>query len=206
MNHFIRLGVISEVRTNLAKIAIDEMVTDYLPIINLGSNSFKCGFTPLRVGEQVVVLPINGSLNSGVAIAGLAQSKYPPPHTNHKEEIIKFEDGVSFSYNTDSSTLSISSPKAINIDCTSFNLNASQSASITAPFINLTGNTTIKGNISTSGASGDGGSFSIKGAVDIKGTLNSSGEISTGSKIIDSKGDLTNHSHNDSDGGTSNPR
>ncbi|AQW87897.1 phage baseplate assembly protein V [Campylobacter pinnipediorum subsp. caledonicus] len=178
---FIEVGIISEVKDDRARVSIGSMVTDFLPVIQM-ANEFACGFVPTRVGEQVVVLPIRGSLNAGVVLRSIYQTAHEAPGVDTKEQLFVFEDGIKMSYNTASSTLTISSPKQINIKCVNVDLNAKN--------INATAqNTTLKSH-----------SISFTGDMRLNGNLNVSGNIT------DIKGDLTGHSHSDSDGGTSLPR
>lgn len=162
MSAYIEIGVISEVAGAKARVAIGSMVTDFLPLLQK-ANSFIKEWTPLKVGEQVVVLPIRGDLNSGVILRSLYQSAYTAPTNDENIKMIVFSDGTKISYDTNSSTLEIWSPKTINIS-------ASTEINLNAPNVN------IKGNLSVSGI------------------------------IKDKLGDLTNHSHKDSDGATSLPR
>lgn len=200
------LGIISEVSGARARVAIGSMVTDFLPVFQAGANSFKTTWEPLVVGEQCIVLPIRGELNSGVIIRGIETSSNPVPATNENIQITKFCDGVIISYDVSSHTLNVSSPKTINITCDSANLNAksvnvkANDTTVTSPSINLIGNTTIQGGINTSGSGGGSGS------INMNGTLNLTGDLIVGGNISDSRGDLTGHSHSDSDGYTSNPR
>ena len=108
------MGIISEVKNDRARVAIGSMVTDFLPVMQPFSNSFAVAFSPIRVGEQVVVLPIRGALNSGVILRGFFQNAHKM-EPNDKEVSVVFEDGVKISYSTASKTLSIQSPTNINL-------------------------------------------------------------------------------------------
>lgn len=148
------IGIISEVRGNKARVAIGSMVSDFLPVFQSFANSFGVSFSPIRVGEQVLVLPVRGELNSGVILRGLFQNSHKTEPTDKKVHF-EFEDGAKFSYDTSTKSLEIKGLNSVNV---------------------------------------------IASAINLNGNLNVSGVIS------DSKGDLTNHSHKDSDGATSLPR
>ncbi|WP_096024634.1 phage baseplate assembly protein V [Campylobacter lanienae] len=209
----IEIGIIAEVRGDKVRVAIADMITDFLPVVFTGQNSFKTSWEPLRVGEQCIVLPIRGELNAGVVIRGISTLKYPTPSSDENIQITEFSDGVIISYDVSSHTLNIASPKSINISCddisvlcqnatieaTKVSVNAT-TTSIESPSINLNGNTTIAGNISTSSSQGGAGS------VVMNGTLSLTGDLIVSGNIRDAKGDLTNHSHNDTDGYVSLPR
>ena len=193
--YFIEVATISEVRGDKARVAVGSMVTDFLPVFQSFSNSFAVSFSPIRAGEQVLLLPIRGNLNSGVILRGLYQSAHKEEPTDKKVRV-SFEDGVSMSYDTASSTLEIKSPKSINITCENANLNAKN--------VNVTANdTTVKsgsikllGAISTASNSGGSGSFEINGNVNIRGSIAASGNASFGGNVRDGRGDLTNHTNN----------
>lgn len=210
------LGIICEVKEHLAKVKIGDLVTDFLPVFQSLTNSYAVSFSPLRVGEQVLVIPVRGDLNSGVILRGLYQTKHKAKNTDTNTFNIDFEDGTHLEYNSKSSTLKLDVVKDINITCVdkttnnknntlntqnattnanTITLNATN-VSVNAPSISLNGNTQIAGTISTSGKDGASGTFSIKGNLNLEGNLSVSGNIS------DSKGDLTNHTHSCTCGAT----
>ncbi|WP_139452475.1 phage baseplate assembly protein V [Campylobacter armoricus] len=203
------LGIICDIKNNKAKVAIGEMVTDFLSVFQAFSNSYAVSFSPLRIGEQVLVMPVRGDLNSGVILRGLYQEKHKAKNTDTNTFNIDFEDGTHLEYNSKSSTLKLDVTKNINITCVNKTTNNqndtlntqshttnANTITLNAPSINLNGNTQIAGVISTSGEGGASGTFSIKGNLNLIGDLKVSGNIS------DSKGDLTNHSHSCTDGAT----
>ncbi|EAW7388951.1 phage baseplate assembly protein V [Campylobacter jejuni] len=207
------LGIICDIKDNKAKVAIGEMVTDFLSVFQNLANSYAVSFSPLRIGEQVLVIPVRGDLNSGVILRGLYQEKHRAKNTDENTFNIDFEDGTHLEYNSKSSTLKLDVVKNINITCvdkTTHNQNNTlntknhttnaNTITLNAPSINLNGNTQIAGAISTSGEGGASGTFSIKGNLNLIGNLQVSGNIS------DSKGDLTNHTHSCTCGATASPR
>lgn len=193
-NNLNEIGIISEVSGDRARVAIGSLVTDLLPVFQPFANSFATGFAPIRVGEQVLVLPIRGELNAGVILRGIYQSAHRASATDKKIHA-SFEDGVSFSYDTANSTLEISSPKQINIACENASLTAksvsvkADDTTVQSGDIKLLGNTVIQGSISTAGSGGGSGSFEINGNVTITGSLKTSGDISDG------RGSLSSHTN-----------
>lgn len=199
--YFIEVATISEVRGDKARVAVGSMVTDFLPVFQAYANSFAVSFSPIRAGEQVLVLPVRGNLNSGVILRGLYQSAHKEEPTD-KNVRVSFEDGVSMSYDTASSTLEIAAPKQINITCENANLNAknvtvtANDTTVKSPNIKLLGDTFIEGAISTAGDGGASGSFEINGNVRITGSITTGGDASFGGSVRDGRGDLTNHTNN----------
>ncbi len=193
--YFIEVATISEVSGDKARVAVGSMVTDFLPVFQSFSNSFAASFSPIRVGEQVLVLPVRGNLNSGVILRGLYQSAHKEEPTDKKVRV-SFEDGVSMSYDTAGSTLEIKSPKSINITCENANLNAKNVAVTANDTTVKSGSIKLLGAISTASNSGGSGSFEINGNVNIRGSIAASGNASFGGNVRDGRGDLTNHTNN----------
>lgn len=197
----IEVGIISEVRDDRAKVAIGSMVTDFLPVFQAHANSYAVSFSPIRVGEQVLVLPVHDELNSGVVLRGLYQSSYKTDATDKKVHI-SFEDGIKMSYDSSSSCLEISSPKLINITCDNANVKAknvtveASDTVVKSPSIKLLGNTLIQGAINTAGVDGDSGSFEINGDVKITGSITTGGNANFGGSVSDARGSLTDHTNN----------
>lgn len=197
----IEVGIISEVRDDRAKVAIGSMVTDFLPVFQAHANSYAVSFSPIRVGEQVLVLPVHDELNSGVVLRGLYQSSYKTDATDKKVHI-SFEDGIKMSYDSSSSCLEISSPKLINITCDNANVKAknvmveASDTTIKSPSIKLLGNTLIEGAINTAGSGGGSGSFEINGDVKITGSITAGGNANFGGSVSDARGSLTDHTNN----------
>ena len=197
----IEVGIISEVRADRAKVAIGSMVTDFLPVFQAHANSYAVSFSPVRVGEQVLVLPVHDELNSGVVLRGLYQSSHKTDATDKKVHI-SFEDGIKMSYDSSSSCLEISSPKLINITCDNANVKAknvmveASDTTIKSPSIKLLGNTLIQGAINTAGVGGASGSFEINGDVKITGSITAGGNANFGGSVSDARGSLTDHTNN----------
>lgn len=193
-NNLNEIGIISEVSGDRARVAIGSLVTDFLPVFQPFANSFAVSFAPIRVGEQVLVLPVRGELNAGVILRGIYQTAHRASATDTKIHA-SFEDGVTMSYDTASSSLEISSPKQINIACENASLSAksvnvkADDTTVQSGNIKLLGNTLIQGSITTSGSGGGSGSFAINGDVSITGSLKTSGDISDG------RGSLSSHTN-----------
>ena len=197
----IEVGIISEVRADRAKVAIGSMVTDFLPVFQAHTNSYAVSFSPIRVGEQVLVLPVHDELNSGVVLRGLYQSSHKTDATDKKVHI-SFEDGIKMSYDSSSSCLEISSPKLINITCGNANVKAknvmveASDTTIKSGDIKLLGNTLIEGSINTAGSGGGSGSFEINADVRITGSITAGGNANFGGSVSDGRGNLSDHTNN----------
>nr|WP_315113241.1 phage baseplate assembly protein V [uncultured Campylobacter sp.] len=193
-NNLNEIGIISETSGDRARVAIGDMVTDFLPVFQPLANSFAVSFAPIRVGEQVLVLPVRGELNAGVILRGIYQTAHRASATDTKIHVA-FEDGVRMSYDTASSSLEISAPKQIAIACENASLTAksvnvkADDTTVQSGNIKLLGNTVIQGSISTAGSGGGSGNFAINGDLNIIGSLKASGDISDG------RGSLSSHTN-----------
>lgn len=204
INNIVCFGTISQTKSAdgkaLARVKVMDRETDFLPVVSF-SNSFKKHFIPVRVGEQVVMFSPFGEASGGFVIRSIFnKSAKEPAAANEHTEVVEYEDGTVITYDTQAKELKINASDKITIICKAATVTA-DTVDITATTSN-TGDVTINGSLTVSNLITGNGGLSISGgsgaAVD--------GDISTTGSITDSKGDLTGHSHNDSDGGTSNPR
>lgn len=211
INNLITIATVTATKTSegkaLAKVKIGDRQSDFYPVLGF-ANSFKRHFCPVRVGEQVLVFSPFGDASSGVIVGSIFfNGTNEPASSSDTKEISQYEDGTIISYDSSSSTLEILNPKTlnlaiqndINITCKSANITATDT-NITSPNVTIKGNTTIQGAINTAGSGGGAGSITMNG------TLSLSGDLVVGGNISDSRGDLTGHSHSDTDGYTSSPR
>jgi phage baseplate assembly protein V len=197
------IGNIVDVNKSLVRVKYQDTITNFIPYLQY-ANSFKTQFKPPRIGEQVLILSSAGGLK--VALGAIFSSNYPEPTSSQTKELTLYEDGAIISYDTSTSTLEVLNQKdinivvnnSVNITAPNVNINASSSVVATTPVFSISGSLNVGGGIS-GGAKGGGG-------LSIIGNANIRGDISINGNISDSRGDLTGHSHSDSDGYTSNPR
>lgn len=204
LGNLCQIGTITETKSDeglaLAKVKIDDRETDFFPVINQ-SNSFKKHFIPIRVNEQVAVFCPFGEANIGFILRGIFNKSCKEPNgSNNKRETITYEDGTSFFYDTALKELNINAVGSVNIVCKTATVKA-DTLDITATTSN-TGDVTINGKLTVTDLITGKGGLGISGGsgVAIDGDLNTTGAIT------DSKGDVTNHGHSCSDGGTAQAR
>ncbi|MDR2342777.1 MAG: phage baseplate assembly protein V [Campylobacteraceae bacterium] len=152
MNNYIRLGVISEVQKggNKARVKIgNNIVTDFLPVLQF-ANSYKRSWTPLRVKEQCVVLPILGEINAGVILRGIYYTEFPAPSTNENTEKTIYEDGTEITYTTETKTLNITGNVNITISGNA-NITVEGNTNIVSAATTHKGDITVEGKITTTG-------------------------------------------------------
>lgn len=205
MNNYIRLGVISEVSGTKARVKIgNNIVTDFLPVLQI-ANPYKKSWTPVRVKEQCVVLPILGEINAGVILRGIYYTEFDAPSTDENSEKTEYKDGTKISYSVTDKQLNVSlaGGATINIEG-SANITVKGSATVEAQSITaeassaelICPNTIIKGNVAVNGvvtATGvigttitvggaggselksEGGKFKIDRPLEVTGDVKSSG-------------------------------
>jgi phage baseplate assembly protein V len=210
-NNHIRFGIISEVKGAKARVKLAEnLVTDFLPVLQF-ANSYKREWTPLRVKEQVIVLPILGDINSGVILRGVYYTEFGAPSTDANTEKTIYADGTEITFTPETKTLNIAGNVNItvsgnanitvqNAEITAQNIKArSSSAELTCPETKITGKVTIEGTVTATsvvgttvtvgGAGGstlkaDGGKFKIDRELEV------AGNIRVSAKVYDAQGDL----------------
>ncbi|HYX35776.1 MAG TPA: phage baseplate assembly protein V [Oligoflexus sp.] len=67
------------------------------------------------VGEQLLVLSPGGELGGGYAGHAIYCSAHPAPSKNPKVKLRRYEDGLEFSYDSDSHTMTVSRPEEMNL-------------------------------------------------------------------------------------------
>lgn len=189
INNLIVIGTVTESKSaqglSLARVKVLERVTDFLPVMQI-SNSFKTHATPIRPGEQVVVLHPFGEGDSGVVLGSIFnKGQKEPSGYSATKEVTEYSDGTLISYDVASKTLEINAVATVNIIC--------KNANITAETVH-TGNVTIEGDLLVSGNVAAGKNLSVNENLSLNGTIN------------DALGDLSNHTHSTTDGATALPR
>jgi len=130
------VGIVSDVRGARARVKIGEMVTDYLPVLQAWASDFGVSYSPVRVGEQVLVIAIRDEINAGVILRGLYQHSYKPSETSPTTAKVVFADGTAVSYDVETSELVVSSPKKIKVECTECEVKADRCV-VDSPSIDL---------------------------------------------------------------------
>lgn len=211
----IEIGIISEVSGDRARASIGEtLTTDFLPVLQL-ANSFEVAWTPLRVGEQCLVLPVRGSLNAGVILRGIYYSSHATPTTSNTTKKAVFEDGTSVEYDSAKKTLNASLVGDVKIQIAgnvtllvggNVNATVAGKTAITCPESTHTGNVNVIGVLSVteaillgSGAQSQmtsaGRKFVIDSDAEFKGEVKVQNSLLVGGSVSDSRGDLTNHTN-----------
>jgi phage baseplate assembly protein V len=116
------------------KVSVDDRVTNWLPVKTQAS-SFLVVHTPVRIGDQVMVLNPYGNNEDGFVIRGLTQKDIPLPNEADEDTFIaKFEDGTTHIHNTKTKEISLNTPcnitiitaENINLECKSAAIKADE--------------------------------------------------------------------------------
>jgi phage baseplate assembly protein V len=102
IDNIVQIGTICEIKPNkaLAKVNILNRVTNFMPVMSF-ANSFKRHFTPIKIGEQALVICIGGQADNGVIIRSIFYKKNnhkEPAGSNENIEISEYSDGTKIKY------------------------------------------------------------------------------------------------------------
>ena len=217
IQNLIQFGTITETKIEaekmLAKVKVDDdRTTDFFPFLSR-NNSFTKKASPIRVGEQVVVLSPGGVGNVGVILGSIYNTRNKEPEgLDGKREVVTYEDGTVIFYDSELKTLDINAVGLINIVCKELRVTADTVYIESTPThkgdVTIDGNLVVKNRIigqngititgrATTGSATTGsettGGETTGGAVfdcDIFAK-----DITSSGTIRDSKGDLTNHTN-----------
>ena len=93
---------------SLARVKIGERETDFLPGLSLVNSFFKV-YSPMRVGEQVVVISPFGEASSGFILRSIFNVlAKEPTWASNTTAGVEFEDGTVVTYDTKEKLLNIS--------------------------------------------------------------------------------------------------
>ena len=122
----------------LAKVKIDDRVTDFFPVVSK-SNSFKKHYIPVRVGEQVTVFCPFGEANIGFILPSIFnKSSKEPNGASNTREVVTYEDGTTFFYVTKSKELNVNCVGDVKIKAGgNINIEASGNFAVNAAKIDL---------------------------------------------------------------------
>ena len=203
IQNLIQFGTITETKIQagkmLARVKVDDdRVTDFFPVLSK-NNSFTKKASPIRVGEQVVVLSPGGVGNVGVILGSIYNtSNKEPEGLNDKREVVTYEDGTTIFYDSESKTLDINAVGIINIVC--------KEAKVKADTVYIESTSTHKGDVTIDGKLIVKNKITGQNGITISGGSSSGGatfdcdisakNIASSGTITDSKGDLTNHKNN----------
>lgn len=171
----ISMGVIVQVNCASARAKVkieDEAITDWLPWTALRAGKLRI-WSPLSVGEQVVVLSPGGDPARGVIIPSIYQDSMPQPSREAKQDTLVWDDGARITYDSEKHELIADLPGKAKIK-------AASEISAKAPSVSV-----------------EAGDVSIEaGQVQIRSSrVNITGDLTVTGRITDVLGNTNHHRH-----------
>lgn len=117
LDNLIRLGKITEVKGNQARVKTGNNITPFCLWLTQRAGGDATWWAP-SVGEQVVLLSPGGDLAQAVILPALNQNAFPPPSTDPAVHVTRFKDGTRIELNTQAKTLNIQSAGELSIKVT----------------------------------------------------------------------------------------
>ncbi|WP_081562767.1 phage baseplate assembly protein V [Parasaccharibacter apium] len=146
-----RLGVVSEVQGDRARVKIGQTETDLLPFMLRRAAADYEWWQP-TIGEQVVVLMLHGDPSQGVILGSIGQDTHPAP-ADGTVWAKRFRDGTVLSYDPGSHALDVRAGQSpVTVVCSSITVKA-QSATLDVPEVHCTGKVTADGDVVAGGIS-----------------------------------------------------
>ena len=164
VSNIAQIGVVCEIDPEnraLAKVETLGRITDFMPVLNF-ANSYKRKFSPVRVGEQVLIICIKGNADNGIILGGIFNTNCKEPEGSSENiEITEYEDGTIVKYDVENKKLTAEAAGEIDLTIKG-NVNISADGEVN---INKSGSILIKsdGDISIDTAA----NMDIKAAADI---------------------------------------
>ena len=113
-----QVGTITEVdnKKALAKVMVDDRVSDWLPVLSIAS-AFKKHFIPTKVNDQVMVLNPHGNNSNGFILRGIFYSDTNvPAGAGDNSEVIEYFDGTLLKFDIEKKLISIDTPNSLNLN------------------------------------------------------------------------------------------
>lgn len=193
LNQIIKIGEVSTIdpARGTARVVFDDddsIVSYDLQVLQRNTIANQDYAMP-DIGEDVVCLFLPSGSEAGFILGSVYAGEITPPESDGNKRTVVFSDGTKISYDRTSHTLtatiggtSITATREnVNVVCSGTadiqagTVNATaDSATVTAPKINLTGDVNITGNVSVSG------NVSTTGSVTATGDVLAMGRISLG--------------------------
>lgn len=155
LENLIRIGTVHSVDygKRCVRVQTGELLTAWLPWLERRAGETGT-WSPPTVGEQVIVLSPSGTVAAGIVLAGLPSNLKDTPSHSADEQVIRFPDGATFTYNHAAGHLAVSGIKTATIS-------ASDSITLDTPHTHCTGKLTaddlLTYNNGLAGVEGDNG-------------------------------------------------
>ena len=204
LSDLIKVGEVSSINpaAGTARVVFDDddgAVSYDLPILQR-NNLQTQDFHSVNVGEDVLCLFLPSGPEEGFILGSFYAGEIETPESTEKRRTTVFEDGTIVRYDMASHTLTVliegtkivadrqnvtvTAPNAVNVNCTTAAVKASESVTLDTPttdvtgVLNVTGLITGKGGFAISG--GSGATCKVSGTIELDGSMTSSGDVQAG--------------------------
>lgn len=144
-----RLGVISEIEGNTARVQIGQLETDLIHWLSPHAAADYEWWAP-SIGEQVLVISLWGDPSQGIIVGAVPQDAFPAPAAG-VEWAKRFSDGTVLRYDPQAHALRVEGETAgITVICQNATVKA-ESVTIDAPSLHCTGAVKVDGDITAAG-------------------------------------------------------
>ena len=145
----IRIGKIAEVDYGAArvKVAIDEILTDWLPWVTQRAGGDVSWWAP-EIGEQVLLLSPSDEMEDAVVLGSIYQDAFPHPQNTADISEIVYKDGTTLTYDRSSNILTVDAVGQVVVNAKTVTINAEQ-VIINAPDTIINGHLKVSNGISS---------------------------------------------------------
>ena len=112
----LRVGLVHEIDYPGLRLRVrsGDITTAWLPWPGyLGRN--RVDWTPLVVGQEVLIAAPSGDLSQAVVVALLHVATDPPPSTDETQDIVRFRSGATVTHDADTGDLFVVSPTKVEV-------------------------------------------------------------------------------------------
>ncbi len=141
LNNLLREGSISQVDHASARCRVrsGQVHTDLIPWLTPAAGGVRV-WAPPSVGEQVLLLCVDGDLANAIALRGLFCDAFPAPSSSPDLTLIQFADGATVAYDSAAHALAATLPTGGTVSI------------VAEGGVRITGPVTIAGDVTVSGA------------------------------------------------------
>lgn len=178
LSNVIRVGTVIAVSAakGRAQISDGHWSSAWLPWLEARAGA-AATWTPPQVGEQAVALCPAGEPDAGVIVAGLFNTRNPPPGDRLKLSTRRFSDGAHETHDADSGVWTFSVPSgAIILEAGGVSLTVTPTGVVIDGDVTITGSASVAGGVSITGGAAIKGNAAIAGGVSVSGSADIAGD------------------------------
>ena len=111
-SNLLRIGTVAELDLAAARVRVEsgDVLTDWLPWLVPHAGAGRVEWSAPSLGEQVLVLCVEGDAEAGIVLRGLYSDAVPAPAAAASLHQVRFSDGAVVEYDTEYHALTASLP------------------------------------------------------------------------------------------------